>query len=131
MSAKEVKEALVSVLTEKDIRKVKLGVTSKKIFSANYLFVKVLETTHTLEDFTPSGDTFCTEDFEIIHGVDHNMSDKAFNIPQKGSKVIIFTDQKKGPEGTVYIKEHLVLPRKACSCCKRVQCTILRRVRCW
>lgn len=102
---KEVKEALSSILNEKDIRSIKLGINTQTIFKAKYLFVKVISVSHPGENFTPDGDTFLYEDFEIISGVNFNGSDKALNLPSNGYRIMIFTDQKKGPTGTTYVKD--------------------------
>lgn len=104
-----VKEAVVSVFTdmakEKDVRKLQIAVKSSKIFKSDYLFVKVISSTHTGDEFTPDGDTFSTEEFELVHGPNQNMSNKAFNIPAKGPKVVIFTNQTNPPQGTVFVKD--------------------------
>lgn len=99
-------EAFTDLATKKDIRKIDMAISVKTIFRAEYLFVKVIKISHPGDAFTPDGDTFTNDesDFELVSGPSHNMSDKAFNISTTGSKIVIFTNQKKCPEGSVYVK---------------------------
>jgi hypothetical protein len=106
ISKSDVTDAIVEALSTKNVRNLKIAVNTQTIFSAKYLFVRVLEVSHKGDSFTPEGDTFTNDEFEIVHGPSTNSSSKAFNIAgnSNASKVAIFTDMKIPPRGAVYVK---------------------------
>jgi len=105
--ANAVKEAITGIMDKKEVRSLNIIQTTKTIFGKQYFCLKVAKVSHKDDEFTPDGDTFTHDGFDLVFGPNYNTSSKAFNIPASSgsSKIFIFTDQTKAPEGTVYVKD--------------------------